>query len=170
MFLLQELRLKKVEQFSNPLQNYDFLKKYFCLIFLSSVPGLRQGILSQRVVYQSRYVVINNWLYLFWNCSPRPVPIPWLLLESFCGKIMANNRFQLLFAKEMKKGSYFLSFGKGDPWLAVFARDIRLKRFCIYVSAFSASKRWSIQQTAACSKAVQFSSSLIVAFTYVKEN
>ena len=144
-------------------------------LFLSNfsfflVPGLRQGFLSWRVVYQSGYVVINNWLYFFWNCSPRPVPIPWLLLESFCGKIMANNRFQLLFAKEMKKGSYFLSFGKGDTWLAVFARDIRLKRFCIYVSAFSVSKRWSIQQTAACFKAVQFSSSLIVAFTYVKEN
>ena len=103
-------------------------------LFLSNfsfflVPGLRQGFLSWRVVYQSGYVVINNWLYFFWNCSPRPVPIPWLLLESFCGKIMANNRFQLLFAKEMKKGSYFLSFGKGDTWLAVFARDIRLKRF-----------------------------------------
>ena len=50
-------------------------------ISLSSVPGMRQGFLSWRVVYESGYVVINNWLYYFWNCSGpkffyghRPVP------------------------------------------------------------------------------------------------
>ena len=42
-----------------------------------SVPGLRKGFLSFRVLYQSGYVVINNYLYYFWNCTPKKVKGKW---------------------------------------------------------------------------------------------
>ena len=65
----------------------------------------------------------------------------------------------------MKKRSYFLSFRNGDyGWR--FLPEILAWSVFIFTSVrtrkpSSASKRWSIQQPAACSKALQFSSSFI---------
>ena len=43
-----------------------------CVLF--SVPGMRPGFKGWVTPYQSGYVVINNLLYYFWNCSPKIVP------------------------------------------------------------------------------------------------
>lgn len=58
--------------------NLRFFQVRYCFRRRCFVPGLSQRFLSWRVVYQSGYVVINNGLYFFWNCSPkiRPQPRP----------------------------------------------------------------------------------------------
>ncbi|CAH3137231.1 unnamed protein product [Porites lobata] len=43
----------------------------FCFRRSCYVPGLRQRFLSWRVLYQSGYVVIKNYLYYFFNCTPK---------------------------------------------------------------------------------------------------
>ncbi|CAH3137225.1 unnamed protein product [Porites lobata] len=43
----------------------------FCFRRSCYVPGQRQRFLSWRVLYHSGYVVIKNYLYYFWNCTPK---------------------------------------------------------------------------------------------------
>ncbi|CAH3189859.1 unnamed protein product [Porites lobata] len=43
----------------------------YCFRRSCYVPGLRHGFLSYRVLYQSGYVGIKNYLYYFWNCTPK---------------------------------------------------------------------------------------------------
>ena len=60
------------------------------------MPGLRHGFLSYRVLYQSGYVVIKNYLYYFWNCTPKKVkgkwagPLPATFLDKMCDQITVH--------------------------------------------------------------------------------
>lgn len=54
--------------------NLRFFQVRYCFRRRCFVPGLSQRFLSWRVLYQSGYVVINNGLYFFWNCSPKIRP------------------------------------------------------------------------------------------------